>query len=81
MADFANFLFLAGLPTGGWIAILAGAVVVFGVLGFFSGNYFRKKKTDKRLGEIDSVVSKMLDDARVESKSIKKTDVKTRTTN
>ena len=72
MADFANFLFLAGLPTGGWIAILAGAVVVFGVLGFFSGNYFRKKKTDKRLGEIDSVVSKMLDDARVESKSIKK---------
>ncbi len=67
---FASSLFL--MSTGAWIGILIGAVIAVGVGLFFVGLIFQKKKTDKRLGEIDTVVRKMLDDARVESKTIKK---------
>lgn len=67
---FASSLFL--MSTGAWIGILIGAVIAVGVGLFFLGLFLQKKKTDKRLGEIDTVVRKMLDDARVESKAIKK---------
>ena len=67
---FASSLFL--MSTGAWIGILIGAVIAVGVGLFFLGSFLQKKKTDKRLGEIDTVVRKMLDDARVESKAIKK---------
>ena len=67
---FASSLFL--MSTGAWIGILIGAVIAVGFGLFFVGLIFQKKKTDKRLGEIDTVVRKMLDDARVESKTIKK---------
>ena len=67
---FASSLFL--MSDAAWAGILAGAVIAVGVGLFFVGLFFHKKKTDKRLGEIDTVVRKMLDDARVESKAIKK---------
>ena len=67
---FASSLFL--MSDAAWAGILAGAVIAVGVGLFFLGLFLQKKKTDKRLGEIDTVVRKMLDDARVESKAIKK---------
>lgn len=39
-------------------AILIGAVIAVGVGLFFLGLFLQKKKTDKRLGEIDTVVRK-----------------------
>lgn len=68
----ASSLFLSALPVGGWIGIVVGVLVVALAGGVFLGFFIDKKRTGKRLGEIDAVVQKMLDDARNESKSIKK---------
>lgn len=70
--SLSSFLFLAGIPTMGWVGIVVGVFVVSLVVGVVFGAISNKKKTDKRLGEIDAVVQKMLDDARAESKAIKK---------
>ena len=62
-----RFLFLA-METGAWIGITVAVFVLAIALGVVVGSIARKKVTDKRLGEIDKVTEKMLEDARVESK-------------
>ena len=64
-------LFLA-LETGGWIAIIIGVAVLAAGLGGLLGYIIRKRITDKKVGEINVIVEKMLEDARAESKQIKK---------
>ena len=65
-------LFLAPME-GGTVALIAVLVAIaFGVLGCLLGWFLKKKSFDKKQGDIKKVTDKMLDDAREESKQIKK---------
>ena len=55
-----------------FVGALIGVAIVLGVLGFVIGWILKNKSFIKKQGEIQKVVEKMLDDAREESKSIKK---------
>mgnify|MGYP000232862610 CR=1 FL=1 len=65
-------LFLAGTVEITVIAVLAVAVVAVGVLCFFLGRRMYKNATDKKLGEVNQRISKMLEDAEGECKALKK---------
>lgn len=65
-------LFLAGTVEITVIAVLAVAVVAVGVLCFFLGRRMYKNATDKKLGEVNQRISKMLVDAEGECKALKK---------
>ncbi len=51
---------------------IAAAAVVCAVAGFFIGSFIRKRSTDKRLGEVEKRTAKMIDDATLECKALKK---------
>lgn len=65
-------LFLAGTVEITVIAVLAVAVVAVGVLCFFLVRRMYKNATDKKLGEVNQRISKMLEDAEGECKALKK---------
>ena len=67
-------LFLA-VDNGVFIGVtvaLCVAVVAAVAAGFFAGSLFRKRSTDKRLGEVEQRASKMIEDASLECKALKK---------
>ena len=65
-------LFLAdstviGLGVGLGIGVLTALVI-----GFFVGYIINQKRTDKRLGDVETRTKKMIDDASLECKALKK---------
>lgn len=56
-----------GLTVGLAVAVLAGVVA-----GFFVGGLFKRKQIDKRLGEVEQRAAKMIEDASLECKTLKK---------
>lgn len=65
-------LFLAdstviGLGVGLGVGVLAALVI-----GFFVGYIINQKRTDKRLGDVETRTKKMIDDASLECKTLKK---------
>ena len=73
-----NFLALSSLflvANGVFIGVtvaLGVAVVGVAVAMFFVGSIFRKKSIDKRLGEVEQRAAKMIEDASLECKALKK---------
>lgn len=67
-----NFLFLALMPDSGWIGVTIGVLVVALLIGVFVGLKIKAAQTEKKMGETEAVVQKMMDDALAESKAIKK---------
>ncbi len=73
-----NFLALSSLflvANGVFIGVtvaLGVAVVGVAVAMFFVGSIFRKKSIDKRLGEVEQRAAKMIEDASLECKAMKK---------
>ena len=70
MGNVFGSLFL--ISTGGAIGIAAAAFVVALAAGIGLGLSVHKKSYEKKVGEINQVVEKMLDDARAEGKTLKK---------
>ena len=70
MGNVFGSLFL--ISTGGAIGIAAAAFVVALAAGIGLGLLVHKKSYEKKVGEINQVVEKMLDDARAEGKTLKK---------
>ena len=68
--NYMNSLLL--LSTGGWIAIIAACVVVFGVGGFFIGRSISERIRKAKIETAESVIAKMKEDAEQECKAIKK---------
>ncbi|MCH5146952.1 MAG: ribonuclease Y [Clostridiales bacterium] len=56
-----------GLSVG--LAVLA---IILAVAGYFVGGILKKKEIDKRLGEVENRASKMIEDASLECKALKK---------
>lgn len=56
-----------GLSVG--LAVLA---LILAVAGYFVGGILKKKEIDKRLGEVENRASKMIEDASLECKALKK---------
>ncbi len=56
-----------GLTVGLAVLALVGVVT-----GFFVGGHFKKKQIDKRLGEVEQRAAKMIEDASLECKTLKK---------
>ncbi|MGN0815018.1 MAG: ribonuclease Y [Candidatus Coproplasma sp.] len=54
------------------IGLIIGCAVVALALGLFVGYYFYKKRTDSKLGDVESRAKKMVDDATAECKALKK---------
>ena len=48
------------------------AVVVALIGGYFVGSYINKKTTDKKLGDVQTRTQKMIDEASIECKTLKK---------
>ena len=71
MALSSLFLVVDGAIIGLSVGI-AVAAVVCAVAGFFIGSFFKKKSTDKRLGEVEKRTAKMIEDATLECKALKK---------
>ena len=67
MGNVFGSLFL--ISTGGAIGIAAAAFVVALAAGIGLGLLVHKKSYEKKVGEINQVVEKMLDDARAEGKT------------
>ncbi len=53
------------------VAIALGVIVAL-IVGFFVGSAINKKRTEKRLGDVQSRTKKMIDDASLECKALKK---------
>ena len=70
MGNVFGSLFL--ISTGGAIGIAAAAFVVALAAGIGLGLLVHKKSYEKKVGEINQVVEKMLDEARAEGKTLKK---------
>lgn len=68
--NYMNSLLL--LSTGGWIAIIAACIVVFGVGGFFIGRSISERIRKAKIETAESVIAKMKEDAEQECKAIKK---------
>ncbi len=65
-------LFLASMDLSIAIIIAVVAALVFAGLGVFTGYKIYKKSFSKKQGDIEKITAKMLDDAREESKTLKK---------
>ena len=65
-------LFLASAAPVWVVIVLAVAIVAIGVGCFFAGQFFTKKRTAKKIGEVDQRIKIMLDEAESESKALKK---------
>ncbi len=63
-------LFLVSTPV--FIGVLIGAIVVVGVAAFFVGYLLYKKRTEKKVGEVNQRIQIMLDEAENECKALKK---------
>ena len=71
MQNLFTYLFLASEPSVSlWVFILA--IVVIAVGGFVLGWFLKNNSFKKKQGDIEKLTAKMLDDAREESKAIKK---------
>ncbi|MDE6105167.1 MAG: Rnase Y domain-containing protein, partial [Clostridia bacterium] len=70
--NLLSVLFLAGNANLGLtIGLSIGIVVALGI-GFFVGFLINRKLTEKRLGEVQTRTKKMIDDASLECKALKK---------
>ena len=73
-----NYLALGSLflvADGVFIGVIVSIVVVLlalAVAGFFVGGLVKKKQIDKRLGEVEQRAAKMIEDASLECKTLKK---------
>ena len=67
-----GFLFLAPMETSTAILIAVLVATVFAVGGLLLGMFLKKVSFEKKQGEISKVTEKMLEDAREESRTIKK---------
>ena len=65
-------LFLATMDLGLGIALICVAAVLFLAVGGVVGWLVYKKTTDKKLGTVEERTKKMVDDAAVECKALKK---------
>ncbi len=65
-------LFLADTTTIIIGVVLGVLVVVALIAGFFVGKIIERKNTDKRLGDVQTRTKKMIDDASLECKALKK---------
>ena len=70
MQNNYGFLFLADVGTT--VAFVVIGLIVGAALGAFVGWILKNKSFIKKQGDIQKVTEKMLDDAREESKTIKK---------
>ena len=65
-------LFLAAMESSTAILIAVVAAIVFAVIGILVGMVLKNKSFIKKQGDIQKVTDKMLEDAREESKNIKR---------
>ncbi len=65
-------LFLTGIDTAYVILIAVAVAAIFAVAGIVIGGILKKKSFEKKQGDIQKVTDKMLEDAREESRAIKK---------
>ncbi|MBQ7348487.1 MAG: DUF3552 domain-containing protein, partial [Clostridia bacterium] len=65
-------LFLQPMESSTAILIAVIVAAVFAVAGVLLGGFLKNKSFEKKQGDIKKVTEKMLDDAREESRSIKK---------
>ena len=63
----ANDATVIGLGVGLGVGVLIALVI-----GFFVGYIINQKRTDKRLGDVETRTKKMIDDASLECKALKK---------
>ena len=71
-ANMLSVLFLAGNANVGLaVGLSIGIVVALGI-GFLVGFLINRKLTEKRLGEVQTRTKKMIDDASLECKALKK---------
>ena len=70
-ANLLSSLFLAEAQLGLIIGLCAGIIVAL-VVGFLLGRWLNKKSTAKKLGEVEVRAKKMIDDAAIECKALKK---------
>lgn len=68
--NFSSLFLAADMLTTILVAVIAVALGIGG--GVFLGMFLKKKSFDKKQGDIQKVTEKMLEDAREESKNIKK---------
>ena len=71
MALSSLFLASDGVVIGLGIALGLGIVAALGI-GIFVGIVLNKKRTDKRLGDVQARTKKMIDEASLECKALKK---------
>ncbi len=73
MANMAqSTLFLATVPTAVFVAVVVVAVIVALAAGGFLGYIIYKKKTDKKIGEINQRTNQMIETAKAECRQLKK---------
>lgn len=65
------FLVADGVFWGVTIPLIV-LLIACAVAGYFIGSYLRKRSIDKRLGEVEQRASKMIEDASLECKALKK---------
>jgi ribonuclease Y len=65
------FLAMSGLEIGLLIGLIVAIVVCLGI-GLYVGMLLNKKSTDKKLGDVETRTKKMVEDATVECKALKK---------
>ena len=65
-------LFLATMDVGLAVGLIVVAAVIALVIGGLVGWFVYKKVTDKKLGTVEERTKKMVDDAAVECKALKK---------
>ena len=71
--NFLSNLFLANtMNLGLAIGLIIGGVIVALVGGFFVGMFINNKRTEKRLGDVQTRTKKMIDDATNECVALKK---------
>lgn len=70
--NLLSTLFLAPMESGLAVGLICAAAVVFLAVGGLLGWLIYKKVTDKKLGTVEERAKKMVDDAAVECKALKK---------
>lgn len=71
-AKLLSYLFLADVSVGLTIGLCIGIFVVALGAGFFAGYNIYKKNTEKKLGDVETRTKKMVEDATLECKALKK---------
>ncbi|MGI6201688.1 MAG: ribonuclease Y [Christensenellales bacterium] len=60
------------MATGGWIAILLGVLVVSAAVGIAIGYFYRKNVAEAKIGNAETAVKKMIEDAQKRAEALKK---------